>query len=76
MAEKNGQSVNINEIFEDGTAIDEALRQSAQDARRLHKALGQPIAEWRNGKVVWIEPEDIVIYDTDSRDESASPDHP
>ncbi len=67
MAEKNGQS--IDEIFEDGTAIDEALRQSAQDARRLHKALGQPIAEWRNGKVVWIKPEDIVIYDTNGQDE-------
>ena len=63
MAEKDGQSVDIDKLFEEGTAIDEALRQSAQDARRLHKALGHSIAEWRDGKVVWIKPEDIVIYD-------------
>ena len=69
MAEKNGHPVNIDEIFRDGTAIDEALRQSAQDARKRHKALGHPIAEWRDGKVVWVEPKDIVIYDADGQDE-------
>jgi hypothetical protein len=51
----------IEELFEDGEAIDEALRLAAQDARRLHKALGHPMATWRDGHVVWIQPEDIDV---------------
>ena len=74
MDKKNGKTVNIGEVFADGAAIDEALRQSAQDARRLHKALGHPIAEWSNGKVVWVKPEDIVIYDADDQDDSTASD--
>jgi len=53
----------IDELFEDGRAIDEALRQAAGDARRLHKALGNPMATWRDGQVVWVQPEDIPLDD-------------
>ncbi len=51
----------LKELFEDGRAIDEALKEAARDARRLHKALGNPMATWKDGRVVWIQPEDIVI---------------
>jgi hypothetical protein len=57
----------INELFEDGRAIDEALREAARDARRLHKALGNPMATWQNGGVVWVQPEDIDIDDDSDR---------
>ena len=50
----------LKELFEDGRAIDEALKEAARDARRLHKALGNPMATWKDGRVVWIQPEDIV----------------
>lgn len=53
----------VDELFEDGRAIDEALREAARDARRLHKAFGRPMATWRDGQVVWIQPEDIQIDD-------------
>jgi len=53
----------IDELFEDGLAIDQALRDAARDARRLHKALGNPMATWKDGQVVWIQPEDIEIDD-------------
>jgi len=33
----------LDELFEDGRAIDEALKEAARDARRLHKALGNPM---------------------------------
>lgn len=49
------------EVFEDGRAIDEALREAARDARRLHKALGNPMATWKDGQVVWIPPEEIEV---------------
>ena len=37
----------LDELFEDGRAIDEALKEAARDARRLHKALG---TQWRRGR--------------------------
>jgi len=58
----------LDELFEDGRAIDEALKEAARDARRLHKALGNPMATWRNGQVVLVPPEDINI-DDDSEQE-------
>jgi len=39
--------------------IDEALRLAARDARRLHKALGNPMATWLEGRVGWVQPEEI-----------------
>ena len=51
----------ITELFDEGTAIDEALREAARDARRFHKAIGNPMATWLDGKVVWVQPEDIVV---------------
>lgn len=57
----------IDELFEDGREIDEALLEAARDARRLHKALGNPMATWKDGQVVWVQPEDIQI-DDDSED--------
>lgn len=64
----------IDELFEDGRAIDEALLEAARDARRLHKAFGRPMATWKDGQVVWVQPEDIQIDDpapdSDSRESS------
>ena len=53
----------LDELFEDGRAIDEALTEAARNARRLHKALGNPMATWKDGEVVWVQPEDIKIDD-------------
>jgi hypothetical protein len=55
----------IDEIFEDGRAIDEALKEAARDARRFHKALGNPMATWQDGQVVWVQPHDIEVDDPD-----------
>ena len=53
----------LDELFEDGRTIDEALKEAARDARRLHKALGNPMATWQDGQVVWVHPEDIIVDD-------------
>jgi len=52
---------NIDAIFADGTAIDRALKQAVQDALLRHKQIGLPVAVWRDGKVVWIPPEEIPV---------------
>jgi len=38
-----------------------ALREAVQDALRLHKLAGNPVAVWRDGRVEWIQPEDIPV---------------
>jgi hypothetical protein len=53
----------IDKIFADGTLIDEALKKAAREALRQHKRDGRPVVEWRDGRVVWIEPEDIQVDD-------------
>jgi hypothetical protein len=67
----NENKSTIDELFEDGRAIDEALREAARDARRLHKALGNAMATWRVGQVVWIQPEDIVVDAPAEADEAS-----
>ena len=53
----------IDQIFEDGTAIDQAVSDAVRDALLFHKRMGNPIATWRDGKVVWIPPEQIEVDD-------------
>ncbi|HEY9850061.1 MAG TPA: hypothetical protein V6D28_11420 [Leptolyngbyaceae cyanobacterium] len=45
----------------DEEKITKALAEAVRDALRKHKALGNPVAAWRDGKVVWIPPEEISI---------------
>lgn len=57
------QENRIAEIFRAGTPILEAVRRAVQIAIWKHKQLGQPIVIWRDGKVVWIPPEEIDAVD-------------
>jgi len=40
--------------------IEKALRRAANHALLIHKRLGNPIATWKDGKVV-VPPEEIVL---------------
>jgi hypothetical protein len=55
----------IDEIFAEGTPIDDALRRAAQEAVRRHKLLGIPVVAWKDGRVVHVAPEDIVLQNED-----------
>ena len=44
-------------------AMEAAMQRGVRKALRIHKALGNPIAVWENGKVVWIPPEKIEVED-------------
>jgi hypothetical protein len=48
----------IGQIFRDGTLIDEAMNAAVRDAVQLHKEKGLPLVVWRDGKIVWITPEE------------------
>jgi len=51
------------ERVDDLPCILEAMRQSVREALLRHKRAGNPIAVWREGAVVWVPPEEIVIDD-------------
>ncbi|MEW6251257.1 MAG: hypothetical protein AB1716_11460, partial [Planctomycetota bacterium] len=59
-------SKNISKIFrEEGHLIDEALRQAVRAALRRHKLLGESIVIWKDGRVVWVPPEEIPCDDVE-----------
>jgi len=49
------------ERIHDVERITAALRMAMREALRVHKRLGNPIAVWRDGQVVWLAPEDIPV---------------
>jgi hypothetical protein len=59
---KKPKPKDITKIFLEGTLLDEAFAKGVRDALRQHKLAGNPVAEWRDGKVVWIQPEDIPDF--------------
>ena len=51
----------IDEIFKEGSLIDNALKKAVQEALVRHKQAGNPIVVWRDGKIVWLKPEEIPV---------------
>ena len=49
----------VAERFTDGTLMDEAMKKAVAEAVLRHRQLGLPIVVWRDGKVVWIPPEEL-----------------
>ena len=55
----NGHRPTIEEIMSSNLTL-EGLREAVHDTFREHKLLGLPIAIWKDGKAVWLQPEDIT----------------
>lgn len=53
-----------NYFAEHAIEIGEILQLAVRQALLMHKHLGNPIAVWKDGKVVIIPPEEIVVDDT------------
>lgn len=53
--------VDIDEICRDGSEIDEAVERAGRQARLKHKQMGVPIVIWRDGQIVEIPPEEIIV---------------
>ena len=47
------------ERVDDIERMREEMRRAIQEALLQHKRAGNPVAVWRNGRVVWIPPADI-----------------
>jgi len=48
----------ILQLFREGKPIDDAMNAAVRDVVLRHKQMGLPLAVWRDGKVVWISPEE------------------
>ena len=44
-------------------AVSRAFRRGVRKALLEHKRDGDPVVEWRDGKVVWVPADEIVIPD-------------
>lgn len=53
----------ISKIMNDPERVRQIIQSAIYDALLKHKQAGNPVCEFRNGKVVWIQPEDIIIPD-------------
>ena len=47
-------------LHEDGHLIDDALRQGVRDALLRHKERGNRVVVERDGKILWVRPEDLL----------------
>ena len=53
------RSDSSNQRVQDVNIVEEALARAVGDALRNHKRAGNPVPEWRDGKVRWLTPEEI-----------------
>jgi hypothetical protein len=44
-------------------AMERAMQRAVRKALLVHKKLGNPVATWKDGKVVWIPPDEIEVED-------------
>ena len=56
---KAEQPKDVEKLFREGTVIDRALRAAPREAIRRHKQAGVPVALWKNGKTVWVDPNEL-----------------
>jgi hypothetical protein len=61
MSEPEAASPTPNERVRDLPRMLAAMQQAVREALARHKRAGNPIATWRDGRVVWIEPQDIPV---------------
>jgi predicted ABC-type ATPase len=50
----------VAERFADRTAVEAALGRAVREAVLGHALAGHPIAIWRDGQVVWLEPAEVL----------------
>lgn len=55
----------------DPERIERALRAAVRDALLRHKRDGDPVAVWREGRVVWLHADEIVVPQDEARENDA-----
>ncbi len=50
----------VYDILADEKAISRALGEAVRHAMLFHKQIGNPVCVWRNGRIVWVKPEEVI----------------
>jgi hypothetical protein len=53
----------IRKLLDDREGMDRALARAVRQAVLQHKRAGNPVAIWRDGKVVWVNLDEIELPD-------------
>ena len=61
MADKKEHKDKITEAFADIDIITDAIQQGINNALLRHKKLGQPVVVKKDGKTVWLQPDEIEV---------------
>jgi hypothetical protein len=61
--------VNIPKILQSQDQVVQAIQTGIKAALLMHKQAGNPVCGWKDGKVVWISPENISV---DIKNDSAN----
>ncbi len=61
MTVKEEHKDRISEAFADPEKITQALIKGVREALLKHKQAGNPVVVWKNGKIVWLKPEEIPV---------------
>jgi hypothetical protein len=56
----------IGKLLDDREGMDRALARAVRQAVLQHKRAGNPVAIWCDGKVVWVNPDEIELPDETS----------
>jgi len=57
----NREDNNITNILHDSARVTQIIQSGISDALLKHKQAGNQVCEWRDNKVVWIQPENIAV---------------
>ncbi len=60
------------EVLVQVEAVEAAARQAVRDGLLFHKRMGNPICVWRDGRVVWIPPEELRLPEVGRPEEPLS----
>lgn len=58
---KTDEPIDVRERLADHKGTQAALAAGVRAAVRRHKLLGNPIAAWKDGRVVWLAPDEIEL---------------
>jgi len=56
---KQDNQPTLAELIADHAGTEAALRKAGQEAVREHARAGFPVATWKDGKVVWLQPDEV-----------------
>jgi hypothetical protein len=65
----DSNDLDLAQRLKDHAAIAAAIQRAVREAVLGHARAGHPVAGWQDGKVVWLQPEEILrLYAADGKD--------